>query len=90
MYYQYTSTTKRVLTIYLLALICKYFFVLQLKWKHDYCNNDGIRLLMIFESGFKIFRIHIWDALRDLVQFVQFKKREKQPWKSVNFTKAAG
>ena len=27
------------------------------------------------------------DALRDLVAFVQFKKREKHPWRSVNFTK---
>ena len=25
------------------------------------------------------------DALRDLVPFVQFKKREKHPWKSVNY-----
>ena len=25
------------------------------------------------------------DALRDLVSFVQFKKREKQPWRSVTF-----
>ena len=24
-------------------------------------------------------------ALRDLVPFVQFKKREKHPWRSVNF-----
>ena len=29
-------------------------------------------------------------ALHDLVLFVQFKKREKHPWKSVNFSKAAG
>ena len=27
----------------------------------------------------------ICDALRDLVAFVQFKKREKHPWRSVNF-----
>ena len=26
-------------------------------------------------------------ALRDLVAFVQFKKREKHPWRSVNFSK---
>ena len=30
------------------------------------------------------------DALRDLVAFVQFKKREKHPWRSVNFSKVAG
>ena len=28
---------------------------------------------------------HIYDALRDLVPFVQFKKREKHPWRSVAF-----
>ena len=32
----------------------------------------------------------ICGALRDLVPFVQFKKREKHPWKSVNFSKIAG
>ena len=30
------------------------------------------------------------DALRNLVPFVQFKKREKHPWRSVNFRKVAG
>ena len=29
------------------------------------------------------------DALRDFVSFVQFKKREKYPWRSVNFSKVA-
>ena len=33
---------------------------------------------------------HMCDALRDLVPFVRFKKREKHPWKSVNFSKVAG
>ena len=31
---------------------------------------------------------HVWDncdALRDLVPFVQFKKSEKHPWRSVNY-----
>ena len=32
----------------------------------------------------------IWGALRDLIPFVQFKKREKHPWRSVNFSKVAG
>ena len=32
----------------------------------------------------------ICDALCDLVPFVQFKKREKHPWRSVNFSKVAG
>ena len=30
------------------------------------------------------------DALRDLVPFAQFKKREKHSWKSVTFSKVAG
>ena len=32
---------------------------------------------------------NICDALRDLVAFVQFKKREKHPWRSVTFRKPA-
>ena len=32
----------------------------------------------------------ICATLRDLVAFVQFKKREKYPWRSVNFSKVAG
>ena len=35
-----------------------------------------------------IFNIH--DALHDLVPFVQFKKREKHPWRNLIFTKFAG
>ena len=31
-----------------------------------------------------------WDALRDLVPFVKFKKREKYPLGSVIFSKVAG
>ena len=29
----------------------------------------------------------VWDALRDLVTFLQFKKLEKHPFKSVTFSK---
>ena len=32
----------------------------------------------------------IRDVLRDLVSFVQFKKREKHPWWSVIFSKVTG
>ena len=31
-----------------------------------------------------------WDAFHDLVPFAQFKKGEKQPWRSVTFIKVAG
>ena len=33
--------------------------------------------------------MYICDALRDLAQFVQFKKHEKYPWRSVTFSKSA-
>ena len=33
---------------------------------------------------------YICGALRDLVPCAQFKKREKHPWRSVNFSKVAG
>ena len=36
------------------------------------------------------FTSNICDVLRDLVLFVQFKKREKHPWRSINFSKVAG
>ena len=29
-------------------------------------------------------------ALRDLVPFVEFKEREKHPWRNVKFSTAAG
>ena len=32
----------------------------------------------------------IYDALRDSVPFVRFKKREHRPWRSVTFSKVAG
>ena len=34
--------------------------------------------------------VRMFGALRDLVPFVQFKKREKHPWRSVNYSKVAG
>ena len=30
------------------------------------------------------------DAILDLVPIVQFKKREKHPWRNVTFSKVAG
>ena len=34
-------------------------------------------------------RCYKCDALRDLVSFVQIKKREKHPWRNVTFSKVA-
>ena len=39
-------------------------------------------------SLLSLFRI--CGVLRDLVPFVEFKKREKHSWRSVNFSKVAG
>ena len=41
----------------------------------------GNRIVQYFQN-------YICGALRDLVTFVQFKKREKQQWRSVSFSKA--
>ena len=38
----------------------------------------------------RICKTSICDALRDLVPFVLFKKREKYPWRSVTSSKVAG
>ena len=32
----------------------------------------------------------MWDALLDLVRYVQFKKREKYPWRKDTFSKNEG
>ena len=40
------------------------------------------------EKPFRFFYGIISDALRDLLPFVQFKKREKYPWRRVTFSKA--
>ena len=33
---------------------------------------------------------HVMLSLHDLVAFVEFKKREKHPWRSVTFSNVAG
>ena len=40
-------------------------------------------ILQVFKTLKTLFFISICDALRDLVPFVQFKKRKKHPWRSV-------
>ena len=49
--------------------------------------------LIILSNYDLLFNTHIFvcicDALRNLVPFIQFKKREKHPWKSVTFSKVA-
>ena len=45
---------------------------------------------IIFEFRFLLVSGKICGALRNLVPFVQFKKRENHPLRSVNFSKVAG
>ena len=56
---------------------------------------DSINCKLLFEICYlmrSIFRkrTNICYALRNLVLFVQVKKREKHPWGTVNFSKVAG
>ena len=37
-----------------------------------------------------VVKLLIYDALRNLVPFAQFEKREKHPWRSATFSKVAG
>ena len=48
----------------------------------------NVNFKKVLEPSFLI--TFICNALRDLVPFVQFKKREKHPWRSVTIRKAAG
>ena len=36
---------------------------------------------------YKISWVKVYDVVRDLVPFLQLKKREKHPWRSVTFSK---
>ena len=68
------STLKRIINKYIAAEFpTKFVFFII----HDF-DNDKDDLI-----------IPQCDALRDLVPFVQFKKRKKHPWRSVNSSKVA-
>ena len=47
---------------------------------------DGVGVYCLYFQ----FCTGICGALRNLLAFVQFKKREKHPWRSVNFSENAG
>ena len=46
----------------------------------DYAYHKSSRMELQYQK---------YGALRNLVQFVQFKKREKHPWRSVTYSKVA-
>ena len=45
---------------------------------------------MILNRSKNFNTVLIYDALRDLESFAQFKKRNKHPWRSATFSKVAG
>ena len=53
-------------------------------------NTSATRMTSIFFINDHSDQVKICDALCDLVSFVQFKKREKHPWRCVTFSKIAG
>ena len=79
-----------------MLILCFYFFTVKRKIP---CGMVLIFFTTRFVITKRVFSIVgyaaspgevICDALSDLVSFVQFKKREKYPWRSVNFSKVAG
>ena len=54
-------------------------------------TSKTVNLLNVTETySINIVVLLICDVLRGLVPFVQFKKREKHPWRSVTCSKVAG
>ena len=52
--------------------------------------NKSLTLVTLDTFEILLQNQYIWDALRDLVPFAQFKKREKHTWRSITFSKVAG
>ena len=78
-------------------LIAKPIFSVPLQYPTKTAENRRFSVFRVYGSGTlvenwliegrgKKILIHICDALRDLVPFAQFEKREKHPWRSVNFS----
>ena len=72
-----------------------YFFNYRYEEKNYYLEKNSC--ILIKDVGYQITFLvsclqstRICDVLRDLVSFVQFKKREKHQWWSVIFSKVTG
>ena len=61
---------------YLKRVFCVHFL-----WRGSFFSLFAVSVVSDRQS--------MYGALRDLVPFVQYKKREKHPWRSVNFSKVA-
>ena len=53
-------------------------------------HKNSKAFIMTLQTWTLVRQAKLCGALRDLVPFVQFKKRKKHPWRSVNFSKVAG
>ena len=83
-----------------MAFFCKIFYTTHVKCAKNEKRNDKItfstahiwKIDHLWSFNFQICSSHhnICDALRNLVPFVQFKKREIHPWRCVTFRKVAG
>ena len=71
-----------ILTLYLLVSCSLFFFRDSLFKSTVLVNKSLISKWFSFKN--------IWLGLRNLVQFVQLKKREKHPWSSFLFSQVAG
>ena len=59
--------------------------------RKQFLRKYCVRAEWMIQRDYRTWLLHTnCDALRDLVPFVQFKKREKHPWRSVTFSKVAG
>ena len=54
------------------------------------CPQTSKPKILYKNCAFGVLDVHKCGALRDMVPLVQFKKRVKHPWRSVNFSKVAG
>ena len=74
---------------FIFVLIKNFLLILYFSISQFALNSRGCESCIIFRGVFNSFmtEVLICGALRDLVPFVQFRKREKHPWKSVNLSK---
>ena len=66
LYFPKLITSFKLLSNIVLTSTILHFFILQLKPKQDYYNNN-IRLLTTFKFGFNIFRIHVMKKVNETI-----------------------
>ena len=81
-----TRKTPNTDTFHVVRLCKTYHDPKFMKTESSIQQNSILEKIQIRENPY----FDIFEALRDMVTFVQFKKREKHPWRSVNFSKVAG